>query len=59
MRDILVETQATQGPHAGSWHPESDRWGSSGGRVFVTSLSVCALEVYYRHAPIYRQLKLD
>jgi hypothetical protein len=59
MRDILVETQVTQGPHAGSWHPESDRWGSSGGRIFVTSLSVCALEVYYRHAPIYRQLKLD
>ena len=59
MRDILVETQVIQGPHAGSWHPESDRWGSSGGRIFVTSLSVCALEVYYRHAPIYRQLKLD
>jgi hypothetical protein len=59
MRDILVETQVTQGPHAGSWHPEADRWGSSGGRIFVTSLSVCALEVYYRHAPIYRQLKLD
>jgi hypothetical protein len=59
MRDILVDSQVTQGPHAGSWHPEGDRWGSAGGRIFVTSLSVCSLEVYYRHAPIYRQLKLD
>jgi len=59
MRDILVETQVAQGPHAGSWNPEGDRWGSAGGRIFVTSLSVCSLEVYYRHAPLYRQIKLD
>lgn len=59
MRDILVDTQVTQGPHAGSWHPEGDRWGSTGGRIFITSLSVCSLEVYYRHAPIYRQIQLD
>lgn len=59
MRDLLVESQVTQGPHAGSWHPEGDRWGSTGGRLFMTSLAVCSLEVYYRHAPIYRQIKLD
>lgn len=59
IRDLLVETQVTQGAHAGSWHPEGDRWGSSGGRIFMTSLAVCSLEVYYRHAPIYRQIDLD
>ncbi|MFM7846349.1 MAG: prenyltransferase/squalene oxidase repeat-containing protein [Planctomycetota bacterium] len=59
MRDILVYSQVTQGPNAGSWNPDRDRWGAIGGRVFMTSLSVCTLEVYYRHAPLYRKIKLD
>jgi len=59
MRDLLVESQVSAGPHAGSWDPAGDRWGSAGGRIFITSLSTCSLEVYYRHAPIYRQLNLD
>lgn len=59
MRDLLVESQVTSGSNAGSWDPGSDRWGGAGGRIFITSLSACSLEVYYRHAPIYRQLELD
>ncbi|HND54757.1 MAG TPA: terpene cyclase/mutase family protein, partial [Pirellulaceae bacterium] len=59
MRDLLVESQVLNGPNAGSWNPDGDRWGAAGGRIFMTSLCTCSLEVYYRHAPIYRQIKLD
>jgi len=56
MRDLLVEKQVHDGPESGSWDPNSptpDRWGGYGGRLFVTSLSIYILEVYYRHLPIY------
>lgn len=59
MRDLLVESQVVAGANAGSWNPDGDRWGAAGGRIFITSLSACSLEVYYRHAPIYRQLNLS
>jgi hypothetical protein len=58
MRDILVDTQEKSGRHAGSWEPRGDH-ASAGGRVYMTSLAVCSLEVYYRHLPIFRQIKLD
>src|SRR5690606_7720741 len=48
MRNVLVETQETRGRHSGSWAargPHAD----VGGRVYMTSLAVCTLEVYYRH----------
>jgi hypothetical protein len=32
---------------------------TEGGRLYMTSLAVCALEVYYRHLPPYRQEVLD
>ncbi len=41
----------------GSWDPSSpvpDRWSESGGRLFLTSLSLLTLEVYYRYLPMYR-----
>jgi len=59
IRDALVGTQVETGPNAGSWDPQPDPWGRTGGRIFQTALSACTLEVYYRHAPIYRQIKLD
>lgn len=58
MRDLLVKHQESRGKEAGSWDPEGDRWGSSGGRLFVTCLSVYILEVYYRHLPLYADIKL-
>ena len=58
VRDILVDTQVKYGHEAGSWDPEGPH-GSHGGRLYVTSLAVCTLEVYYRHAPIFRQLGLE
>ena len=60
-RDLLVAKQVTEGPEKGSWHPMTptpDRWGSYGGRLFVTCLSVYILEVYYRHLPLYHQAQV-
>lgn len=57
MRRVLPANQVTKGRERGSWDPHGDRWGSGGGRLAVTCLSIYMLEVYYRHLPIY-QLKL-
>ncbi len=58
MREILVRTQETRGHAAGSWAPRGghDR---AGGRLYMTSLAICCLEVYYRHLPLYRQVALE
>jgi len=53
LREILVRMQEPSGPMAGSWPPRG-RWADRGGRVFMTSLAICTLEVYYRHMPMYR-----
>lgn len=58
MRDILVDTQEKHGRHAGSWAPRGDH-ASAGGRVYMTSLAVCTLEIYYRHLPLFRQIRFD
>jgi hypothetical protein len=57
MRDILVDSQVKMGHASGSWDPRGDHSGQ-GGRLYTTALAVCTLEVYYRHAPIFRQLDL-
>ena len=54
MRQLLPENQEKRGAERGSWDPAGDRWGSAGGRLYVTCLSLYVLEVYYRHLPIYR-----
>jgi hypothetical protein len=58
VRDLLLSRQdrGTRVPHqAGSWDPKGDLWGSAGGRIMVSSLSLLTLEVYYRHLPLYRR----
>ncbi len=59
MRELLVAGQTQKGRLAGSWSPSGFQWGRQGGRIYVTSLSVCTLEVYYRHLPLFKQLELD
>ncbi len=56
MRDLLVHTQVrTYDACAnGSWPPENDTWGKSGGRVMETSLSCLTLEIYYRYLPLFK-----
>ncbi|MCO8123164.1 terpene cyclase/mutase family protein [Stieleria sp. TO1_6] len=54
LRDHLVQTQATQGHEAGSWHFK-DPWGDIGGRVYTTAMCTLILEVYYRFLPLYEK----
>lgn len=53
MRQIVPENQVRQGKERGSWNPNSDQWGSTAGRLYMTCLSTFMLEVYYRHLPLY------
>lgn len=54
MKVLLPLHQEKRGRERGSWDPKGDRWGDAGGRLYVTCLSLCTLEVYYRHLPMYR-----
>ncbi|MEX0671162.1 MAG: hypothetical protein WD060_11965 [Pirellulales bacterium] len=52
--EVLADNQELSGPKAGSWDPllpVPDRWGEYGGRVYVTTLHLLALEVPDRHLP--------
>lgn len=56
LHPLLVDTQTPVGPLAGSWNPERpvpDKWGRHGGRLYVTTMNLLSLEVYYRHLPLY------
>lgn len=56
LRDMLVSTQVTAGPTAGTWDPR-DKRELQGGRLYTTSLKLLMLEIYYRHLPLYQQLE--
>jgi hypothetical protein len=43
----VVATQRKDGHLAGSWDP-SGHWGSHGGRIYATAMTVLALEVHHR-----------
>jgi hypothetical protein len=47
---VLLESQITTGPDAGSWNTNTV-WGGYGGRVYTTAMAAMCLEVYYRYAP--------
>jgi len=56
LHPLLVNTQIKQGNLAGSWDPRGpvpDRWGTQAGRIYVTTMNLLSLEVYYRHLPLY------
>lgn len=68
LRDMLVANQEQSGPENGSWNPlgggplqqdGADLWSmnNAGGRLYVTCFSLYMLEVYYRHLPLYSELK--
>ena len=56
LRAELPARQVAKGKEKGSWDPALDRWGSIGGRLFVTCFSTWMLEVYYRHLPLYGEM---
>ncbi len=51
MMQEVPSHQVKNGGQAGSWDPGGDKWGSTGGRLYVSCLSIYMLEVYYRHLP--------
>jgi hypothetical protein len=53
MRVVLPAMQVKEGKEAGSWDPEKDQWGPSGGRMYTTCFALYCLEVYYRHLALY------
>ncbi len=58
LRPLLIRSQIKTGDLAGSWHPYNpvpDRWGSFGGRLYVTTMNLLSLEVRPRMLPLYQQ----
>lgn len=56
LHPLLVESQTQVGPLAGSWNPFNpvpDQWVAHGGRLYVTTMNLLSLEVYYRHLPLF------
>jgi hypothetical protein len=52
---LLVKTQTTTGPLAGSWDPRlpvPDKWNSYAGRLYVTAMNLLSLEVSHRCLPL-------
>ena len=58
MREHLIRTQIRDGHATGSWDV-ADRHGYVGGRVYMTTLALLTLEVYYRHLPLYQRDRID
>ncbi len=59
MREILVQTQIREGKFAGAWRPDQRSHAQGNDWVYMTALATCCLEVYYRHAPLFRQIDLE
>jgi hypothetical protein len=55
IREVMLERQDRDG----SWNPQGEPFGQAGGRIMQTSLSLLMLEVYYRHAPLFRRIGQD
>jgi hypothetical protein len=58
LRPLLIRSQIKTGDLAGSWHPYNpvpDRWGSFGGRLYVTTMNLLSLEVRHRMLPLYQK----
>lgn len=58
LHPMLLDSQAKTGPLGGSWdpnYPVRDRWAAHGGRLYVTTMNLLSLEVYYRHLPLYEE----
>lgn len=58
MREHLISTQIRRTHAAGSWDV-ADRHGNMGGRLYMTSLALLTLEVYYRHLPLYQRDRIE
>ncbi|MGI5831448.1 MAG: prenyltransferase/squalene oxidase repeat-containing protein [Thermoguttaceae bacterium] len=52
-REMPAHQEPENSPEAGSWDPTADDYCFGGGRLYVTCLSICCMEVYYRHLALY------
>lgn len=53
MRVAIPALQVKKEPEVGSWNPDDDQFGASGGRLYTTCFCIYCLEVYYRHLSLY------
>lgn len=53
-RELPARQEPKGSLEAGSWNPLFDEYNFGGGRLYVTTLSILCLEVYYRYLPIYQ-----
>ncbi|HEY0983283.1 prenyltransferase/squalene oxidase repeat-containing protein [Schlesneria sp.] len=58
MRERLIRTQIQEGHATGSWDV-ADYHGRGGGRLYMTTLALLTLEVYYRHLPLYQKDRIE
>lgn len=54
IRKTLCANQVKTGAEKGSWDMSGDKWGRFGGRLYVTCLSTCILEVGYEQLHVYK-----
>ncbi len=52
LRKELLRLQSRRPHEEGSWRPEPNWIGVSGGRVYATAINVLTLETYYRYKPL-------
>ena len=52
LRDVLLDTQEKSGHLTGSWKPIAN-YDLAGGRLYMTALAACTLQIYYRYRPVY------
>ncbi len=52
-RELPTHQVPENEPEGGSWNPQMDEYYFGGGRLYVTTLSILCLEVYYRHLAIF------
>ena len=57
MREHILRLQVTSGDQEGSWSPQGVDEGQRGGRMYATAMALLTLQVYYRHLPMYRDVK--
>lgn len=53
LKNRLLNSQDKNDHNRGSWHFANDDQAPAGGRLYCTAMAICALEVYYRHCPVY------
>lgn len=53
----LLPLQSREPHEEGSWAPDGNWLGASGGRVFTTAMNILTLEVYYRYPPLHAYRK--